>query len=81
MELECSRVGNQKLTLGYEQYCPDDSNCNHQPSSDNQCFLSTNGFFTWEGRANQGCAFTSGVTYYYTLPANAHSYPAFTKVG
>ncbi|KAI7773069.1 hypothetical protein LA080_012005 [Diaporthe eres] len=56
-------------------------NCNFQPSSDNQCFLSTKGLFTWEGRSNQGCAFTSGITYYYSLPANAQSYANFAKVG
>ncbi|KAG6365956.1 hypothetical protein INS49_000132 [Diaporthe citri] len=69
------------LAYSIEIYCADDSNCNFQPSSDNQCFLSTKGLFTWEGRVNQGCAFTSGVTYYYILPANAHSYPNFSKVG
>ncbi|KAJ0117967.1 hypothetical protein J7T55_014418 [Diaporthe amygdali] len=64
-----------------EIYCSDDSNCNYQPSSNNQCFLSSSGLFTWEGRSNQGCGFTSGTTFYYTLPYNAQSYADFTKVG
>ncbi|KAL1874525.1 hypothetical protein Daus18300_003544 [Diaporthe australafricana] len=63
-----------------EIYCSDDSNCNYMPASNNQCFLSASGLFTWEGRTNQGCGF-SGTPYYYTLPANAHSYPNYSKVG
>ncbi|KKY32098.1 hypothetical protein UCDDA912_g07959 [Diaporthe ampelina] len=64
-----------------EIYCGDDSNCNYQPSSDNQCFLTSGGLVTWEGRSNQGCGFTSGTTFYYTLPANAQSYANYAKVG
>lgn len=63
------------------QYCSDDSNCNFQPSSNNQCFLSTKDLFYWEGRNGQGCAFTSGTTFYYTLPSNAQDYANFAKVG
>ncbi|KAI9150340.1 hypothetical protein HJFPF1_10102 [Paramyrothecium foliicola] len=62
-------------------YCPDDSNCNHQPSSDNQCFMTTSSLYTWEGRTNAGCAFTSGVTFRFTLPANAKTRPLYSAVG
>jgi hypothetical protein len=61
-------------------YCPDDNNCKHQPSSDNQCFLTTSSLVKWEGKT-AGCAFTSGVTFSYTLPADAKSKPKFSAVG
>lgn len=63
------------------QYCADDSKCNHQPATADSCYLSTSTLWGWEGRVEQPCTFPSGVTLYYTLPADAWSKPPYTKVG
>ncbi|KAH8894530.1 hypothetical protein GQ53DRAFT_612647, partial [Thozetella sp. PMI_491] len=69
------------LSYSLEIYCADDGNCNHLASSSDECFLSTSGLFTWEGRTNQGCGFPSGVPFFYTLPSDAASRSDFSKVG
>ncbi|KAK3332766.1 hypothetical protein B0T19DRAFT_398503 [Cercophora scortea] len=60
-------------------YCPNDGDCNHLASTDNQCFSNAGGLTTWE--TSGGCAFTSGTVFSYTIQANAQSRPNYSQVG
>jgi hypothetical protein len=73
--------GSLNLRYSLEIYCADDSNCNHLANAADQCFLSTAGLFTWEGRSNQGCGYPSGVPFTYSLPSDAQSRADFSLVG
>ncbi|KAK3682955.1 hypothetical protein B0T22DRAFT_445112 [Podospora appendiculata] len=60
-------------------YCPNDGDCNHIASTNNQCFVDASGLVTWEGSG--ACAFTSGTVFSYSIQANAQSQPNYSQVG
>ncbi|KAJ8121449.1 hypothetical protein O1611_g10097 [Lasiodiplodia mahajangana] len=60
-------------------YCPNDADCNHLATTNNQCFVEASGFEHWE--QSGGCAFTSGTTFSWTIQSDAQNKPNYTKVG
>ncbi|KAJ8121181.1 hypothetical protein ONZ43_g2302 [Nemania bipapillata] len=65
-------------------FCSDDSNCNFNPSSGNECIpkdhLNSKGLEIWEG-TNSSCTFSTGVTFFWGIESNAQSQPNFSVVG
>ena len=66
--------------LTESKYCPNDSDCNHQPTDDNTCTMSQNFLFTWEGAA-QACTFKTGTRFAWFINADAQSQNNFVHVG
>lgn len=61
-------------------YCPDDSNCNHNPGSGDGCDHPRGGTFTWEG-SQESCTFSTGTIFTWDIESNAQSQPNFAQVG
>lgn len=81
--VNCDAFGGEGTVLpprSYVVYCPNDSDCNHPPDSDNICTMSSNFLFTWEGAA-QACTFPTGVRFAWFINADAQSQPDYTHVG
>ncbi|KAH8769328.1 hypothetical protein BGZ57DRAFT_898305 [Hyaloscypha finlandica] len=64
----------------YVVFCPVDGNCNHVPTPDNSCTMSSNFLFTWEGAA-QACTFPTGARFAWFIDSNAQSQANFKHVG
>ncbi|KAE8454466.1 hypothetical protein EG329_000089 [Mollisiaceae sp. DMI_Dod_QoI] len=61
-------------------YCPNDSDCNHNPPAGDGCVRPGGGTYHWEG-SPQSCTFTTGVTFSWNIASNAQSQPNFAYVG
>jgi hypothetical protein len=67
-------------TLPKSQYCPNDSNCDFNPSPSNYCTFDSSGLGTWEG-GEKSCTFTTGVTFQWGIESNAQSKANYAFVG
>jgi hypothetical protein len=62
------------------QYCPDDSNCDHNPFTGDGCIPNGGGIDHWEG-STQSCTFPTGTTFVWTIASNAQSDADYSVVG
>ncbi|KAH8880971.1 hypothetical protein GQ53DRAFT_520283 [Thozetella sp. PMI_491] len=81
--VNCDSFGGEGTVMpqrSYVVYCPNDSSCSQPPSSDNICTMSTNFWFTWEGRAN-ACTFSTGTKFQWFINADAQNQANYVHVG
>ena len=62
------------------QYCANDSDCDFNPASGNECIPNGGGVTVWEGFP-ESCEFSTGITFSWDIESNAKSQPYFSQVG